>query len=735
MKKKVSANRKPKWKFPILVYRFCVLVFVGLYIQLAYISLSSKIYGKNMQEFAASRSTVRKNLQAERGTIYDSSNNVLALNVSSYTVIAYLEKSKKSRKDDYVKDVKKTAEALAPILNVDASYLIERMDTDKYQVELGSSGKGITELKKEQIEKLNLPGIDFIEDMKRFYPNGDFASYIIGYALEREVTEIDDDDNKVTSKQITGEMGVEAVYNEELKGTDGYLEYQQDRYGYKINGTSETNVEAIDGNNIYLTIDSGIQRFVESAVKDVEENYHPEWFLIDVMDAKTGDILASSSIPSFNPNVRNIVNYQDPLVSLNFEPGSTMKTYTYMCAMETGNYNGDEKYLSGQIDVTGSVIKDWNEYGWGEVTFDKGYEFSSNVGVVNLINRYLSKKQLRDCFKKYGFGSKTGIELSSESKGNINFNYQLEVATAGFGQGITTTAIQNLQALTIISNNGKMLKPHIIKKIENSSTNDIIYERKKEESEQLVSDETVQKIKQLMYNTVHNRDVGTTGASYDVEGLDVIGKTGTSQIFDPSTGTYKTGDNNYIFSFSGMFPYDSPKYIIYAAMKIPTWGKSTGMSNAVKDVMKSIAKYQVLDSEVKKENSNLTLQSYSSKSLDDVRLQLENFGAKVLILGDGNTIINQYPKAGNSIIKGDLVVLVTNSESYKMPSLIGYSCLYAKKIMNLLSVNYKFEGNGYVISQSKPAGEILVQDDDILISLSEKYIVEEEKNDEEQISE
>ena len=173
-------GRKTIWKAPMYVYMGVLFLTLILYIQFVYLSLSPTIYGRNMSEFAASRNTVKRTLSAKRGTIYDSNSNVLALNVSSYTVIAYLPKSTVYTKENYVKDVDATAEALSPLLNMEVDTLKKLLTQDKYQVELGPGGRGITELKKDEIEALNLPGIDFTEDQKRYYPNGDFSSYIIG---------------------------------------------------------------------------------------------------------------------------------------------------------------------------------------------------------------------------------------------------------------------------------------------------------------------------------------------------------------------------------------------------------------------------------------------------------------------------------------------------------------------------------------------------------------------------
>ena len=191
-----------------------------------------------------------------------------------------------------------------------------------------------------------------------------------------------------------------------------------------------------------------------------------------------------------------------------------MKIYTYMCAIEKGTYNGSDTFRSGSIEVADATIKDWNNHGWGTINFDKGFEYSSNVGVSNMINRFIDKNDLKTCFNKYGFGKSTGIDLSREVSGKINFKYPVEVANAAFGQGIQTTVIQHLKALTLIANDGKELTPHIVSKIVNPNTHETTYKRKVEESERIISQTTVDKIKDLMYNVVNSSDGQATGKKY-----------------------------------------------------------------------------------------------------------------------------------------------------------------------------------------------------------------------------
>ena len=720
-----NKQKNHNWKFPIKIFLFFLFLILVLFGRYCYLALSPTVNGHNIQKFAENRNTVSKTLYAKRGTIYDTTGNILAHNVTSYTLILYLDKSRKSGSTyDYVKDIDNTANTLANILDVNADEIKSKIKkgkkNKKYQIELGTIGKNITEIKKDEIEKANLPGVDFEEEYKRYYPNGDFASYIIGYAKTNETT----DKNGNITKEIVGELGIEAKFNETLKGTDGYTSYQQDRLGYKIPDTAETTVKALDGSNIYLTIDASIQRFTETEIKKIENDYSPEFAILTVMDAKTGDILASSSSPSFNPNLRNISNYENLLVTTTFEPGSTMKTYTYMCAIEKGTYKGDDTFASGSITVEDATIKDWNGTGFGTITFDKGFEYSSNVGVTNMIGKYIDKNDLKECLNKYGFGKTTGVDIARESAGSLGFKYPVEVANAGFGQGITTTVIQQLQALTIISNNGKYLTPHVVKKIINPNTGKVIYKRKIEESATVASESTITKIKELMYNVVNSDDALATGKKYKIEGFDVIGKTGTAQIAS-SKGGYLKGDNAYIYSFAGMYPKDNPEIIIYAAIKKPNVGSSKGISDATVNLMKNIAKYKnMFTEEVKNTNtSKITLPSYINKKTQDVKSSLSQNGLEATIIGDGDKVISQYPSKGKSVISSDRIILITNGSKNVMPNIIGYSKAEAIYLMETLGFNYEIDGYGYVTKQSIEAGTQVTGK--ITITLEEKYKEEE----------
>ena len=688
-------KKKTRWNVSNIVFFFFLIFIIVLYIQYLYLSLSDKVYGIDMEEFAANRNTVTKETIAKRGEILDVNGNVLALNVTVYNLIAYLDESRSTGDNpEYVVDKEKTAQLLADILEAPYEYILQRLNSNLYQVQFGNYGHNITELKKKEIEKLNLPGIEFEKTTSRYYPSGNFASYTIGYAKA--------DDNG----SINGMLGIELALNDKLTGTNGYLKYQQDKYSYKIPDTPEETVEAENGDDVYLTIDSSIQRFVESAINDVDSNYDPEWTLIEVMDAKTGAILASGSSKSYDPNnIPKDMSYEDPLVSYTFEPGSTMKIFTYMCAIDKGVYNGNETFTSGSFKIDDETkVNDWNKAGWGDISYDTGFEYSSNVAIANIIEKYLSKTELKNCFTKYGFGSTTDIELLNEAKGSLNFKYDIEVVAAGYGQRILTTTVQHLQALSIIANDGYMIKPHIVSKVIDGKTNEETV-TKVEKSERIVKESTVKQIKDLMEKVVS--DAWSTGYKYYIEGYDIIGKTGTAQIYE--NGRYLTGTTDYISSISLMYPKDDPQIIIYAATKKPSHNQNYALSDSIKELTKNIAKYyDIYDND--EDNSTSTTKkmgNYINNKVNDVAPKLQSMGFTPIIIGSGDTVIKQYPSKETILLNNNKVILVTNSDEKKMPSIIGWSRTDVIRLCNILGIDYKINGNGYVVSQSIKEGSIV----------------------------
>ena len=650
MKKK---RRKNNIKYSRL-FIFCSLLLFCLMIgRTVQLGLSKKIDGINLRELASKRTTKTDIDVAKRGTIFSNNGDVLAQNVSSYKLIAYLDPKRTTNENrpQHVIDKGDTAEKLAPILGMEKEEILGYLEKENvYQTEFGTKGKGLSELQKKQIDDLNLPGLDFIESFKRYYPKGNFASYTIGYTKSAS-----DEDST-----INGEMGIEKEYNEILKGEDGYTRYQKDLKGYKIANTPVMKKDAVQGKDIYLTIDSNSQFFIEQALNTADRDYDWEWFTITVMDAKTGAILGTSTSPSFDPNKRDIINYLDLFLSSPYEPGSTMKTFTYMAAMENGVYNGSETYKSGvYVTSDGTEIGDWNRNGWGIISFDKGYAMSSNVGVINIINRHMSSVMLRQYFRKLGFGRKTGIELPNENKGNLEFKYETEIYNAGFGQGITTTPIQNVKAMTPLTNDGMLLKPYLISKIVDSETGEVVLENGREEIERVASTATVQKMIQLMDDCVNG--IGNTGSGYRIDGGELVGKTGTAQIANANGGGYLSGEEDIISSFSGVYPKSNPQVIIYASVSRPSGGSQKPVSNAVKEIVSNISKYYG-NSDTNTSSVNISdyqIPSFINKKIDVVKTVLDANGIKYVVLGNGDKVVKQTPEDKSIITTGDTVYLIT----------------------------------------------------------------------------
>ena len=705
-------KRKNNIKYSKIFIFISLLLFCLMIARVIQLGVSKEIDGINLKELASNRTTRTVVDEAQRGTIYSKNGDVLAQNVSSYKLIAYLDpiRTTNEKRPQHVVNKEETAEKLAPILGMEKDEILVYLNKENlYQTEFGTKGKGLNEIQKKQIEDLNLPGLDFIESFKRYYPKGNFASYVLGYTKT--------DDEGITK----GEMGIEKQYNDILKGENGYTTYQKDLKGYKIANTPEIKVDAIQGKDIYLTIDENIQFFVEQAINNSDKYYDWEWFTITIMDAKTGAILATSSSPSFDPNKRDISNYLDLFSQTTYEPGSTMKTFTYMAAMENGVYDGNETYRSGTFTTSdGTVIGDWDRDGWGVITYDKGYALSSNVGVINIIDRHMNSLMLRQYFRRLGFGRRTGIELPNENKGSLDFKYETEIFNAGFGQGITTTPVQNVKALTPLANDGMLLKPYIVSKIVDSETGEVILENSREELERVASTGTVQKIISLMDDCV-NGD-GNTGYNFKIDGGELVGKTGTAQIAGENGRGYLSGKSEVISSFAGIYPKSNPQIIIYASAKRPTAGSQKPVSNAIREIVTNVSKYYG-NNDTKQESlviNDYKVPSFKNKKLDTAKQILETNKISYEIIGEGDKVIEQSPNPKEIITTNDKVYLITNKDK-KIPNLIGKSSKIAKDILTKLGVKVNLDGVGYVTEQSVSPSTPITDGMEITLKLSPKF--------------
>ena len=702
-------KKKRTVRISIILTIVLIASFFAAIIRLGQIALSDSVDGIDIAEFAKNRNTTTKPLYATRGTIYDINGETLAQSVNSYTVVAFLSESrtKDINKPRHVVDKERTARELSPFINMSEEEIIKRLNlkmasgATPYQVELRPGGAAISELTKQGIEKLGLPGIGFIQSTKRYYKMATLAPYTIGYARA-------DDDGK-----ITGEMGIERYYNDDLEGLDGSTTYETDAAGYRLPNSTEKRIEPKEGKDIYLTIDSNIQMFLEQAVQALSDEYDMSWLTFTIADAKSGAILGTASNPTFNLNKQNMTSYLDPLVSYQYEPGSTMKIYSFLAAMENGKYNGSDKYMSGQLKIGDAVIHDFNDVGWGEITYDEGFARSSNTAAAKLALK-VGKENLKEFYEKCGFGQKTGITLPGEVSGIINFQWESELGTAGYGQGVTTTPIQNIQALTMMANDGVMLKPYIVDKIVDPLTKEVIYKSEKQEVGQIISKDNSDHMKKLMEAAIY-QDL-TDAKYYQPKNIKFIGKTGTANI-PSSGGGYLTGKYDYVRSIAGLFPAENPQYVIYASTK-QFVGPISKFAKTVTTVIEEVAKYKDIDEKASNSLNQeiVILDNYLNTTIEETDEKLKNLRLIPIILGDGKYVTKVYPKNNSKVTTNSKVFILTNN-NIVMPDVLGWSENEVVTLCNFIGLEYNITGYGRVSSQSIEPGTTLDENSKLIIEL------------------
>ncbi|MBB6449390.1 penicillin-binding protein 2B [Geomicrobium halophilum] len=687
-----------------------------------YVQLSKEVNGVDLEALANERWSNEEPLHGERGTIYASNGDPVAEEVTSYTAYAILDESY----GDYVEDPERTANELAPYIDMEQNRLTELLNSDLFQVELGSGARQLSFEEMEEIEALDLDGVHFRHEPKRFYPKQVFASHLLGY--------VDRGSNEAV-------MGLEAAFEQELSGNEGSLSFQTARNGVPLPGEHEELQEAYNGNDIHLTINSNIQLALEQSLSTVEEEYEPERMIGIIANANTGEILGMSNRPSFNPNdYENITNYTNFAVSDHFEPGSTMKMFTMAGAIEEGAYDGDEVFESGSYD-TGydTVVNDHNQgEGWGEITYDEAMERSANTGFAKLVNEKLGAESLYEYLGHFGFGTQTGIELPNEAQGMIA-NSKLDAIYSGFGQTSAVTPIQQVQAATAIANDGKMMKPYLIDRSVNPNVDETTYSGEPEVVGEPISEDTAEEVLGQLTDVVYGEN--GTGQNFQVDGVEIAGKTGTAQI--PSDEGYLSGRNQNIFSFLGMAPADDPEIVMYVAVDRPnTPDDEPGMqpvSTIFNTVMQQSMQYLNLtsDESLPSESArtdDIYLEDGTGMPTDQAVETFESQNVDPFIVGDGSHIESQYPLAGEEVIAGEKIFLVS-SDMWEMPDMSGWSARDVVKFSAATGVNVEHEGSGYVSGQSVDPGTPMGAPESISVKFSHPDQADGEENVEEQVGE
>ncbi|MGM9943754.1 MAG: penicillin-binding protein [Lysinibacillus sp.] len=710
-------------------------LFFLLFGRFFYIQSTGELHGYNLQAEAANKYARETVLAAERGRILDRNENIIAEDTLSYRLIAVVSEKATSNPDDprHVIDARETARILAEYISWDEEKIYQQLtkEGDPYQVEFGAAGRNISHEVKEAIDAHKIPGIIFVSDKKRYYPNGSFAAHLIGYAAKEEQPD-------GTFKTV-GKMGLEKTYNEELTGEDGKVAYDSDIFGYLLANSEKMVQPAKDGSDIHLTLDKTIQNFLEDAMNRVEGTYNPESIVAVVADPKTGEILAMSQRPTFDPDTRiGLENgWLNKAIEDVLEPGSTMKTFTLAAAIDSGNWHPNATYQSGRYTLYDRTIRDHNNgRGWGPITYLEGFQRSSNTAMAYMLEIMGSETYL-DYVERFGFGQKTGINLPNETTGTILTKNPIDRVTTTYGQGSTVTPIQLIQAATAIANDGKMMQPYVIDKIVDTNTGKVTYDQEPIVKGEPISADTAKQVREILASTVTS-EVGTA-QRYQIDGYEVAGKTGTAEIPKEQGVGYQTGNHSYIYSFLGMVPADDPQLVMYVAVKKPQMSSSISGSQPVSEIFNSVMENSLKYLNINPDNTvaaeMVTMPNTVEQQVETVQVELVNDGLRPIVIGEGGTVIDQYPKADTPLLKGSLVFLKTNGE-ITLPTFTGWSLRNVLVYKTMSGLPLEIVGEGYVYNQSASPNTIVTDSSPIVVKLrtpKESFNVIETETDEEQL--
>jgi stage V sporulation protein D (sporulation-specific penicillin-binding protein) len=580
-----------------------------------------------------------------RGSILDRNMKPLVYNVSVPSVLAIPAQ---------IKDPKETAKQLAPILVESEEKLYNLITSSKMMVWIKPQGKRISDEKAVAINKLNLPGIVVTDDSKRYYPHGHLAAHLLGF------TGIDNQ----------GLSGLELIYDKLLTGKPGFVSISSNAYGDKMKQGEDSFSPPRPGLDIVLSIDREIQTTVEHVLDQAVAEYQPDDALAIAVKPSTGEILALSSRPTFRPDRykdvdQNICN-RIPAVWKTFEPGSSFKVITLAAALNEKKVDLQDRFHdSGSVAVGGAKLRCWKAGGHGSQTYLEVVQNSCNPGFVNL-GQKLGKEVLFDYLHKFGFGSKTGVDLSGESAG-ILFPMErigpVELATTAFGQGISTTPIQQIMAISACVNGGKLMKPYIVKGWADHRTHKLVHLIEPEEKGQVITKETSRTVCDALEHVVAHG----TGRQAFLNGYRVMGKTATAQIVGPN-GKYMAG--KHIVSFICMAPSDNPEITFYIAVNNPKGIQFGGVvaaplaKRALSEILPYLGvkrrKIQVEALDTPMSTPVVTVPDLIGKTKSELQRDLSS-GWQLITHGEGTIIQDQLPKPGEKTRKGNRIHIYTEN--------------------------------------------------------------------------
>ena len=556
------------WRIYALVF---FVIFVGLIIIIRLYSLQVVAH-KSYQLFADNQHIVSKILVPKRGEIFlKEGRGEYPLAVNRDLQMAYLVPKEVDNKEEIVSKIPK-------ILGIEEDLVREKISNSEDMFEVLKHK--LSEKEASEIRELKLSGVYLSPEPFRFYPSGELASQVVGFVGSDGEKEI-------------GRYGLEAYFEDELRGKEGKLNQERDTGGRWISIADRQMDPAEDGSSIVLTIDHTVQYEVEKIIKETVEKHGADNGSAIVMDPKTGKILAMANFPNFNPNdyskTEDMSSFMNNSVNLPYECGSVFKTITLAMGIDDGKINSDSTYVdTGLVKEAGYGIKNSDEKSYGTQTMTQVLEKSLNTGAI-YVEKMVGNKKFAEYIKRFGFGEKTGIELPSESMGNIKnldaVKRDIQFFTASFGQGITVTPIQLINAYAAIANKGMLMKPQIVEKIIHADGSQ--EEVKPQEIRKVISEDAANQVSKMLRSVVTNGH----GKRADVPGYLVGGKTGTAQVASTTAKGYEEGIT--IGSFAGYAPIDDPQFAVLIKIYHPKdvqWAESSA-APAFGKIMKFLLEY------------------------------------------------------------------------------------------------------------------------------------------------
>ena len=667
------------------------LIFVLLLLRLGYLQI---VKGTWYQEKALENRIREIVVEPKRGVIYDRNGNELAVSIDAEGCYAIPAEVRKSDKEDEI------AKELAGILDMEEKDVYGLITKDQQSVWLKFK------LKNEQVKELrekNLPGIGTIPKPQRYYPNGNLACHLLGFAGDYN----------------QGLEGMESAFDKQLAGINGRLLVEYDAAGQEIPESTRKYIEPEQGLNVVLTIDQTIQYIAERELDKIMQERSPKSATIVVMDPNTGDILAMANKPDFDPNEFQKYPAESRRIGAvadSYEPGSTFKIVTLAAALEEGvTEPGDQFYDPGYIKVNGETINCWAGGGHGSQTLAEVVQNSCNPGFITLGLR-LGTQRLYKYINGFGFGSQLGIELSGEATGIVIPEDQVkpvDLATISMGQANTVTPLQMVTALSAIVNGGELMKPHLVKELTDRE-GDVVKRFEPEVVRQIISEET-SKLEREMLEAVVSKG---SGSNAHIEGYSVGGKTGTAQKPAPGGGYSAT---DYIASFIGFAPVDDPQLVAIVVVDTPKgypYYGGTVAAPAFREVVGDSLRYLEVpvryESEEKAaDDEETTVPMVINLPVDKAENVLRDAGLVSERSGSGQVVYGQIPLDGVKVKKGSSVLLslhkpegVQDDEDRIVPNLKGKSMRDAAQLLGEMGLVLVPEGEPYptgVAGEQQPA--------------------------------